>query len=372
MDDTTDVTRSRRAFLATTAAAATGAVAGCTGGNGGGSAGGSSTVSVLATADYDDEAFRTVVEEAVEATVELTTADSAEAFSTAAESDPEHDVLVAPHQTAASVVADGGAQAIATDELSNYGALYETYRGFAEQLGEDTFGVPTRFDWTGYAYDSGLLPDHDAAWSNVFGGIPGTYPEDDVALLDDPVEAIAAAAFNLGYDDALAGDSFAMSEEQLDEVQAALERHKRKYLYDYIAGEETFVSGMNDNEFLVSQTPRSAYVALRDSGNDDAAMQTPPEGTLTTYDAALVAEGASDTEAALSVVDAFVSAEAGAELAASSGVLSANQNVDEHLSEAEAGLVGSVESETLAGMVPVKPVENGDAWVETLQAVKDA
>jgi spermidine/putrescine-binding protein len=368
MDDSSDTTRSRRAFLATTAVAATGAVAGCTGSTGGGP----STVSVLATADYDDDGVRTAVEESVDANVDLTTVENPADIGTGEEA--EHDVLVAPHQVAAEVVADGGAQAIATEDLPNYDALYETYRGFAEsQLGDDgTYGVPTRFDWTGYAYDGGLLPSHDAAWDNVFGGIPGTYPEDDVALLDDPVQVIAAAAFNLGYGDAFAGDSFSLSDEQLSEVQEALERHKRKYLYDYIAGGETFASGMTDNEFLVSQAARSSFVALRESGNDDAVLQTPPEGTLTTYDTALVAEGASDTGAAVAVVDAFLSAEAGAELAAASGRLSANRNVDEHLSADEAALVGSVESETLAGMVPVKPVENGDAWVETLQAVKDA
>lgn len=366
MDDTISTGRSRRAFLAATGAAVTGALAGCT-------SAGSGSVSVLATAAYDDERFLTAVEGAVDATVELATAESAEAVRTATESDSEHDVFVAPEQVAAGIVADGRAQTIATSDLSNYGALYETYRGFAaDQLGGDdgVYGVPTKLDWTGYAYDSSLMPDHEAGWTNVFGGIPGTYPQDDIALLDDPVQAVAAAAFNLGYADAFSGDSFALTEEQLSHVQEALATHKRKYLHGYISGQETFVSGMNTDEFLVSQTARSDYVALRRAGNDAAAFETPPEGALTTYDAALVAEGASDTAAALSVVDAFVSAQAGAELAAATGTLSANTGVDEHLTEGDAALVGSVDSETLEPLVPLKSVENRGQWTATLQAVK--
>ena len=373
MDDSTSTERSRRAFLATTGAVVTGALAGCTSGGAGGSS--SATVSVLTTAAYDDEKVLAAVESAVDATVDLTTAEGAEAFATATESESSHDVFLAPQDAAATLADEGRVQAIATDDLSNYGALYEQYRNFATaRLGGDdgVYGVPTRLDWTGYAYDSSLLPDHEAGWSNVFGGIPGTYPQDDVAMLDDPVQAVAAAAFNLGHGDAFSGDSFSLSEDQLGEVRDALATHKRKYLYDYISGREPFVSGMNDNAFLVGQTARSDYVALRRSNNDAARMKTPPEGALTTYDAALVAEGASDTEAALGVVDAFASAEVGAELAATTGLLSTNTNVDEHLSEKDARLVGSVESETLDSLVQHKPVENRSAWTETLQAVKDA
>lgn len=372
MDDTTSTGRSRRAFLATTGAAVTGALAGCTSGGSGGS--GSGSVSVLATAAYDDENVLAAVEKSVDATVELSTAESADAFATATESESSHDVFLAPQEAAATLAENGRAQAIATDDLSNYGALYEQYRGFAaDRLGGDdgVYGVPTRVDWTGYAYDSDLLPDHDAGWSNVFGGVPGTYLQDDIAMLDDPVQAVAAAAFNLGYTDAFSGDSFSLTEDQRSDVQEALATHKRKYLYDYISGREAFVAGMTENDFLLSQAARSDYVALRRSGNDSARMKTPPEGALTTYDAALVAEGASDTEAALSVVDAFASAEVGAELAATSGMLSANTGVDEHLSEKDAALVGSVEGETLGSLVQHKPVENRSAWAETLQTVKD-
>lgn len=373
MDNTSSTGRSRRAFLATTGAVVTGALAGCTSGGTGSS--GSSSVSVLATAAYDDENVLATVEEAVDATVDLTTADSAESFATATESASGHDVFIAPQEAAATLAAEGRVQALATDNLANYGAVYEQYRSFAaDRLGADdgVYGVPTRLDWTGYAFDSSLLPEHEASWSNVFGGIPGSYPEDDIAMLDDPVQAVAAAAFNLGYTDGFDGDSFSLTEDQLSDVEDALATHKRKYLYDYISGTETFVSGMNENDFLVSQTARSDYVALRRTGNDDALLKTPSEGALTTYDAALVAEDASDTGAALGVVDAFVSARAGAELAAATGTLSTNAEVDEHLAEADAALVGSVEPSTFDPLVQHKPVENRSAWDETLQTVKDA
>lgn len=370
MDENSSTNRTRRAFLATTGAALTGALAGCTSGG----AGGSATISVLAPAAYDDENVLSAVEESTDATVELTAAESTDAFTTATESESDYDLFLAPQDVASTLAESGRVQALATDDLSNYGALYEQYRNFAsDRLGADdgVYGVPTRFDWTGYAYDSSLLPDHDAGWDNVFGGIPGTYPQDDVALLDDPVQAIAAAAFNLGHTDGFSGDSLSLTEDQLSAVQESLATHKRKYLYDYISGREAFVSGMNENEFLVSQTARSDYVALRQGGNDAAAMKTPTEGALTSYDAALVASGASDTDAALGVVDAFTSAEVGAELAAATGALSTNPNVDAHLEDENAELVGSVETETLSSLVARKPVENRSAWAETLQAVKD-
>lgn len=357
---------SRRSFLAAAGTVGTAAVAGCLGGLSGSS---SSSVSVLASEAYDTKGFRTAVSESIDTEFEVSTVGEDE-FVTGTPDTDSHDVVVAPHPAVETLVADGETSAVPTGDLSNYGSLYGTYRTFAsERLGDsgESHAIPVRFDWTGYAYDADLLPPHEASWSNLFDGIPGTYLQADIAMLDDPQAAIVAAAFHRGFADSLSGESFSLSEKQRTAVSDSLTKQQQNFLWGYLSDQQSFVSGMNDDEFLVAQTTQSSAAALWESGNSSAVMTLPSEGAVTTFDAATVV---SDDEAAWQVADAFVGAKAGAELAVAGGLPSTNPNVNDHLEGTEKERFGAVESDALSGMLLQKPIENADAWTETFEAVK--
>jgi len=367
---------SRRAFLAAAGTASVTAVAGCTGGSG------TPTINILTWQEYADEDIKSRIEETVGVNLEITkSTSSSNMFSSwNAGQYQQYDIAIPNNNYVPKMMEsekDGGPMIEPVDEeaVSNYGGMYDQFKQFADtQFTQDgnRYGVPVRFGWYGYSYDSRSVPDHEASYSILFEeDYVDTDLSGELVMYDNHFKAMSAAALYLGYGDAFEGSKVSLSQKQIHEVKQTLIDQKPR-LQGYIAADPTYIKSLKQGNFTVGQSGRNEIVEMWSSGDDWPAMATPKEGSLAWFESAVVSSASENKTKAWEVINEYISPQNGATLAKAGFSPSVNPKTQQHLSDKENEMFGAIDPSRLGEMIPFKSVENENAWITAWEEVKSA
>jgi spermidine/putrescine transport system substrate-binding protein len=261
------------------------------------------------------------------------------------------------------------------DAVTNFDSIYDTFNEFANtQLASDEniYGIPIRFGWYGYGYDTREVPEHDPSYKIMF---EDDYVDADldgeIIMYDNHFKTMGATALYLGHQDAFEGQRVELSEDQIEEVKQTLIDQKPR-LQGYIAADPTYIQNLRQGNFLVGHSGRNEIVEMWSNGDDWPEFVAPQEGSLAWFESAVVSKASSNEELSWRVVNEYISPENGAQLGKVGFSPSVNPKTSEHLSEDENELFGSVEPAKLEDFIPFKAVENEQAWLDAWEEVKTA
>lgn len=359
----------RRAYLTGIATAGLAATAGCMGGT----TGGSTTINVLTWEEYADPDIKGRIEDSLGVTLEITkSTSSSKMFSSWNSGQYEQYDIAIPNNNYVPKMMDADLAApVNMDAMSNFGAMYEKFKGFADTqftADGDMYGVPVRFGWYGYSYDSReIAEDHEQSYAMLFDD---EYAG-NVIMYDNHFKAMSAVALYLGYRDAFEGPRVTLSTDQVEKVKEKMIEQK-DMLQGYIAADPTYIKQFKQGNFVVGQSGRNEIVEMWSNDNMWPRMATPKEGSLAWFESAVVSQASEKKETAWQVVDEYISAQNGATLAQVGFSPSVNPETQENLSTEENEMFGSIDPSRLDGMIPFKSVENEDAWLTAWEEIKSA
>lgn len=369
---------SRRTFLkaagASGAAALTG-LAGCIGGSGGGS-GGTPTINIITWEEYTDIARD--IEDRLDVKIDIKkSTSSSEMFSTwNSGADEQYDIAIPNNNYVPKMMDAGLVDSVPKDTVSNYGDVYDQFKTFADNQftdGGEMYGVPIRFGWYGYSYDSRAIPeDHEQSYDLLFEGqYKDTDLSGDIIMYDDHFKAISAAALYLGYRDAFEGERVTLSSDQLDKIKQTMIEQK-DLLQGYIAADPTYIQSFQQGNFTVGQSGRNEIVEMWTNGTDWPRMAAPKEGSLAWFEAAVVSKKSENKEKAWQVINEYIAPELGANLAKAGYSPSCNPKTQENLSKEENEMYGSIAPSKLEEFIPFKAVDDDEAWQNVWNDIKAA
>jgi spermidine/putrescine transport system substrate-binding protein len=261
------------------------------------------------------------------------------------------------------------------DVVTNWDSLYDKFHEFADnqfQVDGEHYGVPIRFGWYGYAFDTREVPDHDPSYKILFDEDHVDVDLDgELIMYDDAFKSMGATALYLGYGDAFEGGRVSLSDDQIAEVRDTLIEQKPR-LAGYIASDPTFIKSLRQGDFLVGHSGRNEVVEMWDGGDDWVDYAAPQEGALAWFESAVVSKKSENKEMAWKVINEFISPENGAELGKVGYSPSCNPETQEHLSEEENEMFGAIDPGRLDDMIPFKAMKDEDAWQSAWEEVKAA
>ena len=370
-DRTETTSIDRRSYLASIGAAGTVATAGCLGSIGGGS----TTINIITWEEF--EAMQENIEDTLDVKLDITTStSSSEMFSQwNAGQDEQYDIAV-PNNNYVPLMLDADLVApVDESTVDNWDSMYDKFHEFADNqfnVDGNYYGVPIRFGWYGYGYDTREVPDHEASYSILF---EEDYVDADLdgnlIMYDDHFKTIGATALYLGFDDAFQGERVDLSEDQLEECKQTLIEQKDR-LQGYIASDPTYIKSFRQGDFLVGHSGRNEIVEMWDEGNDWPDYAAPNEGALAWFESAVVSKKSDNQEAAWKVINEFIASENGAELAKAGFSPSCNPETQQQLSDEQNEMFGAIDPSRLDEMIPFKAMENEDAWQSAWEEVKSA
>ena len=370
-DRTETTSIDRRSYLASIGAAGTVATAGCLGSIGGGS----TTINIITWEEF--EAMQENIEDTLDVELDITTStSSSEMFSQwNAGQDEQYDIAV-PNNNYVPLMLDADLVApVDESTVDNWDSMYDKFHEFADNqfnVDGNYYGVPIRFGWYGYGYDTREVPDHEASYSILF---EEDYVDADLdgnlIMYDDHFKTIGATALYLGFDDAFQGERVDLSEDQLEECKQTLIEQKDR-LQGYIASDPTYIKSFRQGDFLVGHSGRNEIVEMWDEGNDWPDYAAPNEGALAWFESAVVSKKSDNQEAAWKVINEFIASENGAELAKAGFSPSCNPETQQQLSDEQNEMFGAIDPSRLDEMIPFKAMENEDAWQSAWEEVKSA
>ena len=370
-DRTETTSIDRRSYLASIGAAGTVATAGCLGSIGGGS----TTINIITWEEF--EAMQENIEDTLDVKLDITTStSSSEMFSQwNAGQDEQYDIAV-PNNNYVPLMLDADLVApVDESTVDNWDSMYDKFHEFADNqfnVDGNYYGVPIRFGWYGYGYDTREVPDHEASYSILF---EEDYVDADLdgnlIMYDDHFKTIGATALYLGFDDAFQGERVDLSEDQLEECKQTLIEQKDR-LQGYIASDPTYIKSFRQGDFLVGHSGRNEIVEMWDEGNDWPDYAAPNEGALAWFESAVVSKKSDNQEAAWEVINEFIASENGAELAKAGFSPSCNPETQQQLSDEQNEMFGAIDPSRLDEMIPFKAMENEDAWQSAWEEVKSA
>lgn len=376
----TDHSSHRRRFLQTSGAVGVAALAGCIGGN---LLGGSEeTINILTWEEYADKEIKGQIEDTLGVTLKITkSTSSSEMFSTWNSGEyKQYDIAIPNNNYVPKMLAatkNGKPMIAPVDEsvLTNYDAIYDAFKGFADTQftkSGDIYGVPIRFGWYGYAYDSRKIPEHEESYAMLFDkSYEGTDLTGELIMYDDHFKAMSAAALYLGYRDAFTGSKVTLSQSQISKVKQTMIDQK-PLLQGYIAADPTFIKSFRQGNFLIGQSGRNEIVEMWTNGDEWPKVATPKEGALAWFESAVVSQAAENKETAWKVINEYISAKNGAALAKVGVSPSVNPDTQQHLSDRQNELYGAIKPSRLQQMIPFKAVENEEAWITAWEEIKSA
>ncbi|MFB6242795.1 MAG: PotD/PotF family extracellular solute-binding protein [Halobaculum sp.] len=361
---------SRRAYLAGIGTAGLVAGAGCTGGGGGGS---TPTINILTWEEYADPDIKSRIEDSVGVTLEITkSTSSSKMFSSWNSGQHEQYDIAIPNNNYVPKMMDADLAApVNMDVMSNYGDVYEKFKGFADtQFTSDgsMYGVPIRFGWYGYSYDSRKIPeDHEQTYEMLFND---EY-SGNIIMYDNHFKAMSATALYLGYRDAFEGEAVTLSKSQIEKVKQEMIKQK-EMLQGYIAADPTYIKQFKQGNFVIGQSGRNEIVEMWSNDNMWPKMATPKEGSLAWFESAVVSKASGNIKLAWEVVNEYIGPKNGATLAKVGFSPSVNPKTQKNLSEEQNEMFGSIDPSRLDGMIPFKSVKNEDAWLTAWEEIKSA
>ncbi len=355
---------SRRAYLASAGAATMFASAGCAG-NGGG---GTPTINVITWNDFAQDSVVNSVEENLDVNVEITTSTSSTEMFQQMNQGADFDVAVPNNNLVPRFLNAELIEPVNMDAVTNYGDIYQKFRDFVgQQFTQDgnAYGVPIRWGWYGYAYDTRSVPDHEPSYNIMFeedyvdADLDGELIMYDEAAKTMPVAALylAEAEDDPSYREALTEDDrMTFSEEQISNMRDLLIDQKPS-LEGYISSDTTFIQEFQQGNFLVGHSGRNEVVRLRENqGADWVEFVVPQEGAMAWYETAVVSQESDNTEAAWEVINEYIAPGTGAELARQGKSPSCNPNVADELNEEEQELYGRIDPERIEQFIPFKDI----------------
>ncbi len=357
----------RRTFLKSTGVAGAIGVTGVSGclQNLGGT--GNATINVLGWATFENVWDK--IEEKVDADLELSTVTSTEPMFTQWNSgqNTEFDVTMPNNNYMPKFIDADLVAPLEKDVVTNWDNIYDRYKELAEtQAGKDgtIYGVPQRFGWDTYAYDSREVPDHEEDLSMMFN-------EDysgSIGSFTQHTKAIGHAALALGYQDAFEGRRVTLSDEQLNNVKEKL-IDQSDHVAAYYAAPSQIKEMFTGGDIHLGHSYRFVTAQLKMEGNDWIEMAVPKQGALTWFEAAVVSKESDNKEKAWEVVDAIIDPEVVGEWLAESGFASTNSQTAASL-EGDKGQYIDVDPSRVESMIPYKEIENEDAWVSAWEEVR--
>ena len=361
----------RRTYLASAGAAGFAATAGCIGGNGNGGDDGETTINIITWNDFAQDPVVESVEENLGINLEVTTSTSSTEMFTRWNQggDEQFDIAVPNNNLVSRFLAADLIEPVDTDIVDNYGSIYEKFRSFVDQQfteGGDAYGVPIRWGWYGYAYDTEAVPDHDPSYNIMFeDDYVDVDLDGEIVMYDEAAKSMPVAALYLAeerddpsYREALTeNETMTFSEEQIGEMRDLLIDQKPR-LEGYISSDATFIQEFQQGNFLVGHSGRNEIIRLiENQGVENVEFVVPKEGAMAWYETAVVSSQSDDVETAFEVVNEYISAQTGAELARQGKSPSCNPNVAEALDEDEQELYGRIDPERFEQFIPLKDID---------------
>ncbi|ADQ67205.1 extracellular solute-binding protein [Halogeometricum borinquense] len=366
----------RRAFLTAAGAAGVTGTAGCLGGITGSGGGSATTLEVLTWEEYAE--LKEDIESRLDVTVNFTKSTSSSKMFSGWKSgqDAQYDIAVPNNNYVPKMVDADLVAPVPSDAVSNYDSTYDKFQSFAEsQFTKDgtMYGVPIRFGWYGYSYDSRKIPtDHEKSYDVLFSdSYEGTDLSGQIIMYDNHFKAMSAAALYLGYRDAFTGSKITLSEKQIDEVKQTMKEQK-SLLQGYIAADPTYIKSFKQGNFVIGQSGRNEIVEMKANGTDWAEMAAPKEGSLAWFESAVVSKKSDNKDMAWKVINEFIAPKLGAKLGKVGYSPSVNPKIQEHLSDSENEMFGRIDPSRLDSMIPFKAVENEDKWLTAWEEIKSA
>ncbi|WP_440006970.1 ABC transporter substrate-binding protein [Halomicrococcus sp. SG-WS-1] len=375
--DKNNASTPRRTFLKTTGAAgAAGLAAGCLGVPGSGGGSGNPTLNILTWEEYAD--LKKEIEKRLDVTVKFKKSTSSSKMFTGWKSgkDKQFDIAVPNNNYVPKMMQADLVDPVPKDIVSNQKNIYDTFKQFSEnQFTKDgkQYGVPIRFGWYGYSYDSRKIPEsHDESYEVLFSDkYQGTDLKGEVVMYDNHFKAMSATALYLGYEDAFEGDKVSLSEKQIEKVKQTLIDQKPS-LQGYISADPTYIKQFRQGNFVVGQSGRNEIVEMWSSGDKWPKMAAPKEGSLAWFESAVVSKKSENKELAWKVINEFIAPKLGANLAKVGYSPSCNPKTQQHLSDEQNDMYGSIKPSKLQDFIPFKAVENESAWKKAWEQVKTA
>jgi len=365
----------RRTFLKAAGASGVAGLAGLTGCLGGGAGGSTPTIKMLAWTSYSEE--QELIEEALDVELDVTkSSSSAKMFSAWNSGQAENYDICVPNNNYVSKFIDADLAApVPRDDMQYYPEMYGKFQTFAKnQFGADgnVYGVPIRFGWYGYSYDSrDISVDKEDSYAVLFDeGYTDSEMKGKVMMYDNHFKSISAAALYLGYRDAFDGDRITLSDKQLDEAKQLLIDQK-PMVEGYTSADATFIKSYKQDNASAALTGRYLPTEMKLDGDGWATMAQPKEGEMAWFEGAVVSKASDNKEMAWKVVDQYLSPEVGAQFSKKAGIPSTNPAAADNLSGQAAELL-TIEPSRLEGMLPFKLMEDEDKWVSAWEQVKAA
>ncbi|WP_256301596.1 ABC transporter substrate-binding protein [Haloarchaeobius salinus] len=365
MPDRRENGSSRRSFIkAAGGAGSATALAGCltslTGGGG-------TTINVLAWASFEN--VRDNIANFVDAEIELSTVTSTEPMFTQWNSgqNDEFDVTMPNNNYMPKFIDAGLVAPLNEDVVTNWDNIYPRYQELAQsQAGRDgtVYGVPQRFGWDTYAYDTREVPDHEEDLEMMFND---EY-QGRIGSFQQFTKAMGHAALYLGYQDAFEGRQITLSQEQIDEVTSVL-KEQSDLVSAYYAAPSQIKELFSGGSVSVGHSYRFVSAQMKMEGNDWMQMAVPQQGALTWFETAVVSSESQNKEKAWEVVNAILEPEVVGEWLAGSGFASTNANLVDEL-EGDTGQYIDIEPSRVENMIPYKEISNEDAWVSAWEEVR--
>jgi spermidine/putrescine transport system substrate-binding protein len=369
----------RRSYLASASAVGLAAAAGCTGGSGG-----STTINIITWNDYAKEPVVEAVESNVDATVEVTSSTSSTEMFQRMNQGGEFDIAVPNNNLVSRFIEADLIEPVNMDIVTNYENIYEKFRSFANQqftVDGNTYGVPARWGWYGYAYNTAEVSDHEPSYKIMF---ESDYVEDDldgdIIMYDEAAKTMPVAALYLAeaeddpsYKEALTeNDAMTFTEEQIQNMRDLLINQKPR-LEGYISSDTTYIQQFQQGNFLVGHSGRNEIIRLQQNqGVEDVEFVVPQEGAMAWYETAVVSSDSENVDTAWEVINQYMAPSAGAELARAGKSPSCNPEVADELGEEEQELYGRIDPERIEQFIPFKDIADdvSDAYFSAWEEVK--
>jgi len=280
--------------------------------------------------------------------------------------DEEFDIAVPNNNLVPRFLESGLIAPVDTNAVTSYGDIYDKFQQFVDQQftqDGDAYGVPIRWGWYGYSYDTRSVPEHDPSYRVMFEeDYVDADPGGDIIMYDEANKTMPVAALYLAearddpsYREALEGEEMTFSVEQINEMRDLLVEQKSR-LQGYISSDARFISEFTQGNFLVGHSGRNETIEMRTNGKDWVEFVVPREGAMAWYETAVVSAASDNTEAAWEVVNEFIAPENGAALAKAGFSPSCNPDVADQLTEEQNELYGRVDPERLEEFVPLKDI----------------
>jgi len=370
---------SRRGYLAAAGAAGLAAVAGCTGSPGGGT-----TINIITWNDFAQEPVVNSVEDELGVTVEVEPSTSSTEMFQRMNQGGEFDIAVPNNNLVPRFLDAGIIEPVDMDVVTNYGDIYGKFRSFVDQQftrDGNAYGVPVRWGWYGYAYNTDELPEHTPSYRVMFeedyvdADLSGEIIMYDEAAKTMPVAALylAASENDPSYREALTeNDRMTFSEQQLNAMRDLLIEQKPR-LEGYISSDTTFIQQFQEGNFLVGHSGRNEIIRLRENqGVENVEFVVPQEGAMAWYETAVVASESDNVETAFEVINEYIAPGTGAELARQGKSPSCNPNVADELDSREQELYGRIDPERFEQFIPFKDIASdvSDKYFSAWEEVK--